>query len=63
MSLEGWGLKLSAVAGLALLAWISYAPVREAAKKRRRSLQGLCVECGYDLRASTGKCPECGREK
>ncbi len=47
---------------LVLLLW---SVVRAARGVRRyrgvmRSYQGLCGSCGYDLRDSPARCPECG---
>ena len=45
-------------AAIGLLPWLRRRRRRLAAQDRLH--RGLCPVCGYDLRATTGRCPECG---
>jgi hypothetical protein len=45
--------------GLSPGLWSATAIVRRI-MRRTRVTAGRCLSCGYDLRASSGRCPECG---
>jgi uncharacterized paraquat-inducible protein A len=45
---------------LAMLSTLSARRLWREIRMRRRLAAGLCLACGYDLRASTERCPECG---
>jgi hypothetical protein len=49
---------LQVIGAVAWTIWIVMAFRRDI----KRSREGLCMKCGYDLRHSKDRCPECGTE-
>jgi hypothetical protein len=45
-----------------VLAVLPAARAARLLRHRRRARDGACVRCGYDLRATPQRCPECGWE-
>jgi hypothetical protein len=48
------------VIALGLAGPLTATALRRWAVRRNRRANGLCLSCGYDLRASLERCPECG---
>jgi hypothetical protein len=53
---HGWAVAAFALPSAAWLLMLLTA----ALHRRRQRLKGCCQKCGYDLRASPERCPECG---
>jgi hypothetical protein len=53
-----WGVIL-AVLGVMPVWWLL--GLRQDYRRKKRRLNGLCAGCGYDLRSTPDRCPECGQ--
>jgi hypothetical protein len=49
-----------AITATPMVAWLVTAVVGRRLRQRRERRRGLCGRCGYDLRATPDRCPECG---
>ena len=60
---EVWRLQFRPWLPIPPLALLPALALRRFILARRKRREGLCGVCGYDLRATPGRCPECGTER
>jgi hypothetical protein len=61
-TIRSWSLVIPTWALAAITALLPASYAVGVARRRRRDRAGFCRRCGYDLRASPDRCPECGVE-
>lgn len=58
---RGFAILLGIIFGVPVYSVVMWRIKRRAARVEFRRKNGICVNCGYDLRGNTtGVCPECG---
>jgi hypothetical protein len=58
-----WAVMLLLLTANSLTYGVGFAAILRFLENRRPRTPGLCPACGYDLRGSSGACPECGGER
>ena len=60
LGLLAWSLRVPYWSAVLALAVGPAARVYGVLRRARETRAGLCARCGYDLRATPERCPECG---
>jgi hypothetical protein len=60
LSVRGWGVIVPMWLPALLLTLPTAVTVRSRRRRKANARAGLCPQCGYDLRATPTRCPECG---